>query len=67
MGVRHMQGVPAHIEYLKSDSIRRNIAHCKFSKHLGKKNYICICTDSPHNETACNSSSRCDYYTDKRN
>lgn len=49
MGVRHMQGVPAHLEILhSSDSVRRHPAHCMFAEGKGKSR-TCV---NPH----------CDYY-----
>lgn len=34
--VRDMQGVPAHLEYLKGDGKRRHPAHCIFHEGVGK-------------------------------
>ena len=63
--VRDMQGVPAHIETLKSDGKRRHISHCIYSK--GKKgNYICKCTKSPNYNLECHSSSKCAHYSETK-
>lgn len=40
--VREMQGVPAQLEYLKSDGKRRHPAHCIFREGTGKSR---ICTN----------------------
>ena len=59
--VREMQGVPAQLEYLKSDGKRRHPAHCIFREGTGKS---CICTN-PLSKTYyehCNSAKNCDYY-----
>ena len=63
---REMQGVPAHIEVLKSnDGIRRHPSHCIYS--VGKRtNRICDCPDSPKWRVHCSSSKNCDFYQDNR-
>lgn len=66
MGIRHMQGVPAHLETLHSDDgVRRHPAHCMFAEGKGRSR---IC-GNPHCEyylLPCHSAKRCDYYEDKR-
>lgn len=59
--VRDMQGVPAQLEYLKSDGKRRHPAHCTF--HEGKgKNRICRNMNCHRFNQSCNSAKNCDYY-----
>ena len=63
--VRDMQGVPAHIEVLKSDGHRRHPAHCIFHEGTGKSR---VCTN-PQNTTFyyehCTSAKYCDYYEEE--
>lgn len=62
MAVRHMQGVPAHLEVVKSDGERRNIAWCVHSIHLGNHRYECTRKESPYNDELCHGAKRCAYY-----
>lgn len=63
MGVKHMQGVPAHIEFLHDTKPeRRNMLWCK---NLVKPEKICDLPDSPYFEKGCISSTHCDYYEKK--
>lgn len=62
--VRDMQGVPAQLEYLKSDGKRRHPAHCIFHEGTRKKR---ICTN-PQCEIYykhCNSAKNCSYYEEE--
>ena len=66
MGVRHMQGVPAHLETPKNtDGITQRVPWCVHSFHLGHHQYECTCTESPYNGILCHSAKRCPYYTKK--
>ena len=70
--VREMQGVPAHLEYLKRNDEeqkkrRRNIAHCIYSKHIEKRIYICTCKESPNFNVECHNSRNCSIYKEKDN
>lgn len=61
---REMQGVPAHVEYLKSNDKRRHPAHCIFHEGSGEKR---ICTN-PVGELYlkhCKTSKNCDYYEEE--
>lgn len=62
MGVRHMQGVSAHTEYLKSKGERRHMARCKF---ILKPQKICDCTSSPYFRERCGGSSHCEFYEER--
>ncbi len=62
--VREMQGVPAHLEYLKSDGKRRHPAHCIFSEGTGR-NRICSNPQSAVYYKNCRTSKNCDYYEEK--
>lgn len=62
--VREMQGVPAHIETLKSDGKRRHPAHCIFSEGKGTKR-ICTCPQGPKYYEHCTSSAKCNYYEER--
>ncbi len=63
MGVRHMQGVPAHIETLRDNKHKkRHKARCKF---IIKPEKICDCMNSAYFNKLCGGSSRCDYYTER--
>ncbi len=64
MGVRHMQGVPAHLEYLHTKDKRRHPTHCIFCK--GKER-ICTNPMAVYYNERCKSSSKCDYYEEKEN
>lgn len=62
--IRDMQGVPAHLEYLKSDGKRRHPAHCIFHEGIGRSR---ICTNpqcEKYYET-CNSAKNCDFYEEE--
>lgn len=62
--VRDMQGVPAQLEYLKSDGKRRHPSYCIFHEGTGKKR---ICTN-PQCEVYyknCSSAKNCNYYEEK--
>lgn len=67
MGVRHMQGVPAHLETLHitgSDKKRRHPAHCIFAE--GKGGYrICTSPQSTIYRQHCGSAKNCNYYEEK--
>ena len=62
--VRDMQGVPAHLEYLKGDGKRRHPAHCIFHEGVKKKR---ICTNSQCEIYCqhCNSAKNCNYYEEE--
>lgn len=62
MGVRHMQGVPAHLEYVKCKGKRRHMARCKF---ILKPQKICDCTSSGYFRSRCSGSSHCEFYEEK--
>lgn len=65
--VREMQDVPAHLETLKSDGVRRQIPWCEHSNHLGYHQYECTCTESPYYGELCHSAKQCPYYrSDKK-
>ena len=64
MGVRKMQGVPAHLETLhSSDGKRRDKRRCKF---YYKPEKICDCPSSPYNQQYCSSSSHCEFYKERK-
>lgn len=60
--ISKMQGVPAYLETLKSDGVRRHISWCVHSIHLGHHQYECTCKESPYNDGLCHSAKRCAYY-----
>lgn len=60
--VSQMQGVPAHLEFLKSKEPRRSIARCKFSEHQGARIYICTCPLSDCYNNECHSCRNCMQY-----
>lgn len=62
--VRDMQGVSAHIEYLKSDGKRRHSARCIFHDGTGKAR-ICTNTQSSIYNRRCGSARCCDYYMEE--
>lgn len=64
--VREMQGVPAHVEYLKSDGKRRHPAHCIFHEGTGK-NRICTNPQCEMYYEHCNSAKNCNYYEENKN
>ncbi len=59
--VSQMQGVPAHLETLKSDGIKRHPAWCKFAE--GKRSErTCKNKKCPIYLTHCSSAAKCQYY-----
>lgn len=62
--VRDMQGVPAHLEYLKSDGKRRHPAYCIFHEGKGAMR-ICVNPQSELYYKNCKSSKNCDYYEEE--
>ena len=65
MGVRHMQGVSAHIEVLHdTEHRRRHKARCKNYIKMGK---ICDCIESAYFNRECGGSSHCQYYKERGN
>lgn len=63
--IRDMQGVPAHLEYLRTnDGIHRHPAHCIFAEGKGK-NRICTSPQCQMFNKHCNSAAKCDYYEQK--
>lgn len=63
--ISEMQGVPAHLEILKSDGKRRNISRCRYSVHKGKHLYLCDCISSGYYKKECHSCAHCVYYKEK--
>lgn len=63
---KKLQNVPTHIEYLKPKDARRNIAWCEYSRHQGRRIYLCENKCSPYHDMECHSCTRCDFYRDKR-
>lgn len=62
MSVSQMQGVPSHLETLKSnDRERRHPAYCIFADGKGG-NRRCKSPQSPIYMQPCHSASKCDYY-----
>ena len=61
MGVRHMQGVPAHLETLKAKGTRRHPAYCKYHEGEGKSR-VCKNSCSPLYNTHCQSAAKCECY-----
>lgn len=61
MGVRHMQGVSAHLTTLKSkDGKRRHKARCTY---YNKQYKMCTCPiNTNFYRSTCGGSSKCDYY-----
>lgn len=59
--VSQMQGVPAHLEVLKSNDGRRHPAQCIFSEGKGEAR-ICTCPQSDLYYKRCRSAKRCPYY-----
>lgn len=63
MGVRKMQGVPAHLEVLVcKDKKRRHMMRCKF---IIKSDKACDCSSSNYFQKRCGGSSHCDYYAER--
>ena len=63
--VRDMQGVPAHLEYLKSDGKKRHPAHCIFHEGTGKAR-ICTNPQCERYYDVCNSAKNCDFYEEEK-
>ena len=62
-GVKNMQGVPAHLETIKSKDRRRNMSRCIF---LLKPSKICDCAQNlGYYRQRCGGSSKCDYHEEK--
>lgn len=59
--LKQMQGVPAHLETLKTDGKRRHPSHCKFHKGKGKAR-TCDCERCFNYLLNCKSTAKCDYY-----
>ena len=60
MGVRHMQGVPAHIEVLHDkEHKKRHMARCK---NIIKPEKTCDYPKSPYFERKCGGASHCKFY-----
>lgn len=59
MGVRHMQGVSAHLEYLSCKEKRRHLSRCKY---IIKPQKICDCVTSGYFQERCGGSSHCNFY-----
>lgn len=62
--VRDMQGVPAQLEYLKSDGKRRHPPYCIFHEGTGKNRIY----TNPQCEVYyknCSSAKNCNYYEEK--
>lgn len=62
--VRDMQGVPSHIETLKSDGNRRHPSYCIFAEGIGAKR-ICTNPQCSLYYERCRSAAKCDYYEKK--
>lgn len=62
MGVRHMQGVPAHLEVLKKKDKRRYPTHCIYCEGKERK---CTCPLGNFYQRRCNSAQRCEYYEER--
>ena len=62
--VRDVQGVPAHLEYLKSDGKRRHPSHCIFHEGTGA-NRICTNPTSDRYYEHCSTAKNCDYYEEE--
>ena len=59
-----MQGVPAHIETLKSDGRRRHPSYCIFAQGKGT-NRMCNNSKCPMYCGRCKSAAKCDYYKER--
>lgn len=63
--ISQMQGVPSHLEFLKStDEKRRHPAHCIFAYDKGA-NRKCKSPHSTKYNEHCNSAAKCDYYEEQ--
>ncbi len=62
--VSQMQGVPAHLEFLKANDSRRHPAYCIFAEGKGA-NRVCTCPQSETYLKHCRSAKRCEYYEKK--
>ena len=65
MGVKHMQGVPWHLETLKPKDSRRHPNYCKFHIGTGKER-MCNKKGSPYYQKHCASAARCNYYVSEK-
>lgn len=62
-GVRHMQGVPAHLTTLKGDGKRRDKRRCIF---YDKDDKSCTCAQNlNYYNCTCGGSSKCEHYEEK--
>lgn len=61
--VQQMQGVPAHLEILKTKDKRRHPARCIFVKGT-RGNYTCACPHCNRYTTKC-STQRCGNYEER--
>lgn len=62
--VRQMQGVSAHLEYLKPKDKRRHPSHCIFADGPGKSRK-CTSPQSRVYMQHCSTAAKCDYYEEK--
>ena len=62
--VREMQGVPAHLEYLKAKGPRRHPAHCIFHEGTGRSR-ICTNPQCMNYNAQCKSAKNCDFYEEE--
>ena len=62
--VSQMQGVPAHLEVLKSDGTRRHPSYCIFADGKGHER-ICTSPQSSNYYKRCRSAKNCVYYERK--
>ena len=62
--VRDMQGVPAQLEYLKSDGKRRHPSYSIFHEGIGK-NQTCTNPQCEVYYKNCSSAKNCNYYEEK--
>ena len=64
MGIKHMQGVPAHLETLhNSDGKRRDKRRCIF---YFKSEKMCDCPQGSYSQKQCPGSSHCEYYKERK-
>lgn len=63
MAVRHMQGIPAQLEFLHvNDKKRRHPTHCIFCEG---KEHICTNPHAGYYNERCKSSAKCDHYEER--
>ena len=62
--VSQMQGVPAHLEYLKMSDKKRHPARCIFANGKGK-NRVCMSPMSPIYREHCCTARLCDCYEEQ--